>query len=314
MLFFVSSSYGEGGAYSGFLSSEPIIPIPLVHQQNPLKANIGKLLYNDPRLSADNTVSCASCHRLELGGTDRLATSIGVKGAKGPVNAPTVFNSAFNFLFFWDGRAASLEAQIDGPIHNQHEMASSWPEILDKLKADKDLLLAIQQAYAEPLSEQVIKDAIASYEKTLITPNSPFDRYLRGDLAALGQRAKRGYKLFKSYGCSSCHQGVNVGGNMFERMGVVRDYFSERGNLTRADYGRYNVTGKEEHKFEFKVPSLRNIAETAPYFHDGSAQSLEAAVEVMAYYQLGRKIPPADQQAIVAFLHSLTGELPEDAK
>lgn len=293
--------------------NEPISPLPLAHHQDPAKISVGRALFNDVRLSKDNTVSCATCHRIELGGTDHLPKSMGVEGQIGNLNAPTVFNSGLNFLQFWDGRAESLEAQVDGPIHNSHEMATSWPELLSKLQADSALMESIGKAYGVALSESVVKDAIATYERSLLTPNSRFDQYLRGDNSALSDQELNGYQLFKSYGCVSCHQGRGVGGNMFEKMGVVRDYFADRGNITTADFGRYNVTGKEDHKFEFKVPSLRNVELTAPYFHDGSAQTLEQAVNVMAYYQLGRKIPDEDMQAIISFLKTLSGELPEHA-
>jgi cytochrome c peroxidase len=159
------------------------------------------------------------------------------------------------------------------------------------------------------MSPENIKDVIATFERSLITPNSPFDRYLQGDNSAMSEQAQHGYELFQSYGCIACHQGLNLGGNMFEKMGLMGDYFESRGNLTEADQGRFNVTHKEEARYEFKVPSLRNVALTAPYFHDGSAATLPEAVAVMVRYQLGRTMPQQDVDDIVQFLNSLTGEL-----
>jgi cytochrome c peroxidase len=229
----------------------------------------------------------------------------------GTVNAPTIFNVALNFSFFWDGRARSLEQQMDGPIHDINEMGSSWPIITDRLNARDDYRSEFLAIYKSRASEFTIKDAIAAYERSLITLNAPFDRYLRGDRDALTEQQSYGYTLFKNFGCVACHQGRGVGGNMFQVLGVVHSYFDERGNITKADYGRFNVTGDERDRFRFKVPSLRNVALTAPYFHDGSAATLDDAVRTMARYQLGRTLSNEDLAAIVAFLNSLTGETPD---
>jgi cytochrome c peroxidase len=276
---------------------------------SPEKAKLGERLFNDPILSSDNTISCASCHILQLGGTDRQRTSFGVGGKRGAVNAPTVFNTAFNFAHFWDGRAATLEEQAAGPITNPVEMNMAWPEVLAKLQADPEYRADFAKVYPEGITEASVANALASYERTLITPDSPFDRYLRGEHNAIDENARRGYALFKSYGCASCHQGVNVGGNMFQRFGVMGDYFADRGNLTKADLGRYNVTGNPDDRYVFRVPSLRNVAITPPYFHDGSTEQLEEAVAIMARYQLGRELSEEDNRLIVAFLKTLTGNL-----
>jgi cytochrome c peroxidase len=292
------------------LDREPISPLPRSIELDTRKVELGRRLFHDPRLSADNRVSCASCHNLERNGADNRGRSTGVGGASGEVNTPTVFNSVLNFRQFWDGRAETLEDQIEGPIHNLTEMATDWPPVLDKLRADRDYVTAFRAIYAQKIDILSVKDAIATFERSLVTPDSRFDRYLRGNSKALTVQEKEGYRLFKENGCSSCHQGVLVGGNMFEKFGIVGDYFRDRGNVTKADLGRYNITGRDEDRYRFKVPGLRNVARTAPYFHDGSAQSLEEAVEVMARYQLGRQLSANDLQRIAQFLETLNGTLP----
>jgi cytochrome c peroxidase len=289
-------------------ADEPIKPIPPIAGIDARKAALGDRLFHDKRLSKDNTLACASCHDLATGGVDRQVSSTGINGAKGPINAPTVFNSALNFRQFWDGRAASLEEQAAGPVHNPLEMGSNWTEVLGKLSQDTELVAQMRAAYPDGLQPKNIQDAIATFERTLNTPNARFDKYLRGDKSAISADELRGYQLFKNYGCVACHQGVNVGGNMFQSFGVMGDYFAKRGKVGAADLGRYNVTKNEADKHVFKVPSLRNIALTAPYFHDGSAASLPEAVDVMFRFQLGRPASPQDKELIVKFLHTLTGE------
>lgn len=224
------------------------------------------------------------------------------------MNAPTVFNSGFNFKQFWNGRAESLEDQIDGPVHNPKELRSRWPEIVAKLGQDPKYPAEFSTLYPDGIQPANIKDAIATFERSLITPNSRFDRYLRGEASALTADELKGYRLFRSYGCISCHQGVNVGGNLFERLGIMRDFFKERGTVAPAELGRFAVTGKPEDRHVFKVPSLRNVAVTGPYFHNGSVPTLEQAVRIMGTYQLGVSIPQDDVTLIVKFLHTLTGE------
>src|SRR5712691_3457285 len=297
--------------HPSLLKDEPITPLPLHLPLDQRKVNLGHRLFLDPRLSHDNTRSCSSCHGLETGGTDRRARSIGIGGAKGDINAPTVFNSGFNFRQFWDGRAATLEEQIDGPVNNPREMGSSWPEVIRKLRADPGYARAFPDLYPEGIQDGNIKDAIATFERSLVTANSRFDKFLRGDQPALTERELAGYQRFKAYGCVACHQGVNVGGNMFQKFGIAADYFTDRGNITKADLGRMNVTGLERDRYRFKVPSLRNVTLTPPYFHDGSAATLPDAVNIMARYQLGRSLSPEDRDLIVAFLGTLTGEYKE---
>ncbi|QNP48455.1 c-type cytochrome [Diaphorobacter aerolatus] len=289
--------------------NEPILPVPQAHKEDAKKAALGKKLFNDTRLSHGNTVSCASCHNLPVGGSDAIALSKGVQGRVGKVNSPTVLNSGLNFRQFWDGRAASLEEQVSGPIHDINEMDTSWAEVLRKLGQDSALTSEFKQSYPDGITANNVANALASFQRTLITPNARFDKYLRGDKSALTTDELRGYQLFKSYGCVACHQGVNVGGNMFQTFGVMGDYFGKRGNPTIADLGRYNVTKKDSDKYSFKVPSLRNVALTAPYFHDGSAKTLGDAVDVMFQFQLGRQASAEDKKLIVQFLHTLSGEL-----
>ena len=287
---------------------EPIKPIPSQIALDTRKVALGERLFHDRRLSRDNSLACASCHDLARGGVDGLRTSLGIGGAVGPINAPTVFNSSLNFRQFWDGRAASLEEQAAGPVHNPKEMGSNWGEVLGKLSQDEPLVAQFKASYPDGLQPRNIQDAIATFERSLTTPNARIDKYLRGDRGALAADELRGYQLFKAYGCVACHQGVNIGGNMFQTFGVMGDYFQRRGNVTAADLGRFNVTANEGDKHVFKVPSLRNVALTAPYFHDGSAQTLPDAVEVMFRYQLGRTAPQQDKDLIVKFLYTLTGE------
>jgi len=289
---------------------EPIQPLPLHIELDERKVTLGAKLFSDRKFSRKNTISCASCHDLNLGGTDHLPRSVGMDGKKGQFNAPTVFNSGLNFRQFWDGRAETLEEQIDWPVHSENEMGSSWPEIIGKLKQSPDYVAAFQALYADGISSEAIKDAIATFERSLITPNSRFDRYLRGDRKALSPEEKEGYRRFKAYGCASCHQGLNIGGNMFQGVGIFGNYFQDRGSQTTADLGRYNTTGKERDRHVFRVPSLRNVELTSPYFHDGSVATLAEAVQTMGQYQLGRQLSTNDIDAIVQFLTTLTGEPP----
>ena len=291
------------------LTGEPISPLPTVESLNlnPDKIKLGEQLFNEKRFSRDNSTACVSCHDLKKGGVDGMSKSIGVRQQMGGINAPTVYNSGLNFQQFWNGRAPNLEDQINQVIHNPKEMDMTWPEIIAILSKDEALNQQFKSLYSDGMQEKNIEDAIATFERSLLT-SSRFDRYLQGDNKAINDNERRGYQLFKEYGCVACHQGVNVGGNMFQKFGAMDDYFAKRGNPTDADLGRFAVTKQEEDKHVFKVPSLRNVALTAPYFHDASAQTLEQAVDVMFQYQLGRTGSDADKQAIVAFLRALTGE------
>lgn len=298
----------SGKAAGVELAGEPITPLPISLDLDQRKVNLGQQLFNEVQLSRDGSISCASCHSLDKGGTDRLVHSVGIDGQVGSINAPTVFNSGFNFTQFWDGRAPRLEEQIDGPTHNPVEMGSNWQQIVEKLRRSPDYVSNFGEIYLDGVQSANVRDAIATFERSLVTPNSRFDRHLRGDTNALTSEEKEGYRLFKEYGCSSCHQGINIGGNLFEKFGVMGDYFAQRGHITKADLGRLTVTNNEADKYVFKVPSLRNVALTPPYFHDGSAERLEDAVTIMSIYQLGRPLTASETEAIVKFLKTLSGE------
>ena len=288
-------------------ADEPLQPLPQIVSEDPERVKIGRRLFHDPRLSKDGKVACSTCHDLRNGGDDGLPVSVGMGGAKGEINSPTVFNAAYNFRLFLDGRAATLEAQIDGPIHDSREMASGWPRIIALLKRDSYYLNAFATEYRDGITAANVKDAIATYERTLITPDSRFDRFLRGDQSALNEEERTGYLAFKRYGCSSCHQGRNVGGNMYQKFGLFNEA-ELLGDIHPMRHGRSFVTGLPEDIHVFRVPSLRNVALTAPYFHDGSAATMSQAVSEMAEHQIGRKIPDEDVAQIVQFLNTLTGE------
>ena len=290
-------------------SDEPIQPIEELKHLDARKIALGRKLFHDARLSRDGTVSCGSCHILRSGGTDKRAKSIGIRGAVGIYNAPTVLNSGFNFSQFWDGRAETLESQIDGPVQSQIEMGSTWPEVIGKLNKEPAYKEAFREIYGDAIESGSVKNAIAEFERSLATPDSRFDQYLRHNANVLTSQEQEGYRLFKSFGCASCHQGSNIGGNMYQRVGVMAPYFTDRGGLNQADLGRFNVTGNAHDRFMFKVPSLRNVALTAPYFHDGSAGTLLEAVGMMAKYQLGRPLSASESELIVEFLRTLTGKL-----
>ncbi|MCP3919146.1 MAG: c-type cytochrome [bacterium] len=285
---------------------EPIVPLPRRVELDERKVALGEELFGDVRLSGDGTVSCATCHIVDDNGAGSTPRSVGTRGSVGERNAPTVFNSGFNFRQFWDGRARSLEEQVDGPLLDPKEMDGSWDAVLRTLGGDAAYSAAFEDLYGG-VTREAVRDAIATFERSLITPDAPFDLFLRGDEDAIAPTARRGYQLFKDLGCVACHQGLNVGGNMFQKVGVARveEQAVERGSF---DLGRYEVTGKERDKRVFKVPGLRNVARTAPYFHDGSVATLPEAVRIMGLSQLGRELEVEEVEFVVAFLESLTGE------
>jgi cytochrome c peroxidase len=289
-------------------SDEPIQPIRPLAGLDRRKIDLGRKLFNDRRLSHNDQVSCSSCHNLATGGTDRKARSIGIDGAIGVINAPTVFNSGFNFSQFWDGRVDTLENQVDGPILSAIELGSSWPEVITKLRSDPEYAQTFGRIYRETVQAGDVKNSLAEFERSLATPNSRFDRYLRHEPNALTDRERQGYALFTSFGCVSCHQGVNMGGNMYQKLGVMAPYFADRGQIGITDRGRFNVTGDARDLYMFKFPSLRNVDLTPPYFHDGSQATLPNAVRTMAKYQLGRLLADSEVESIVEFLKTLTGE------
>ncbi len=300
--------YNDG--LSGERSAEPIRPIDLALPYDEAKAALGFKLYHDKRLSVDNTISCASCHGLNTAGVDNKQYSEGVEGKLGGVNAPTVYNAVYNFVQFWDGRAVTLADQAAGPPVNPVEMASpNFDAIVAKLNKDKKFVREFKAVYPEGISQATITDAIEQFERTLITPNSRFDKYLRGDDTAITAEELKGYELFKKYNCATCHVGKNLGGETYELMGLRKHYFADRGlELTEEDNGRFKQTGLERDRHRFKVPGLRNVALTWPYYHDGTRTSLKEAVCAMGTYQSGVELTDEEEDLIVAFLNSLTGE------
>ena len=300
--------YNDG--LTGERAGEPIRPIMANTDVNPKKVELGFNLYHDTRLSVDNTVSCATCHGLNTGGVDNLKYSKGVAGNMGGVNAPTTYNAVYNFVQFWDGRAKTLAEQAAGPPLNPVEMAStSFDEIIAKLAQDKQMVEAFKALYPDGITEANITNAIEEFERTLVTPNSQFDKWLLGNNEALTAEELRGYELFKANNCATCHIGANLGGESYELMGLRQHYFQARGTeLTEEDNGRFKQTQDERDRHRFKVPGLRNIELTWPYYHDGTRATMEEAVRDMAFYQYDVVLDDAEVAAIVAFLRTLTGE------
>lgn len=291
---------------SGALAQEPIEPIKPPESINLGMVDLGRKLYFDPRLSKSGFISCNSCHNLSMGGSDNIPTSIGDRWQKGPINAPTVLNSSLNVAQFWDGRAADLQAQAGGPIANPGEMGFSHTLAVSVLESMPAYVREFKQVFGtDKIEIAQVTSAIAEFEKTLVTPNSRFDQWLLGKADALTSDELAGYELFKESGCIACHNGPAVGGASFQKMGVVEPY-----KATNSAEGRSAVTGKDADRFEFKVPTLRNIEYTYPYFHDGAANTLKEAVDIMGRIQLGTSFTPEENAKIVAFLKSLTGDQP----
>ncbi|GAB6042101.1 cytochrome-c peroxidase [Endothiovibrio diazotrophicus] len=287
-------------------AKEPIDPIRPVQEINLAQVELGKKLYFDPRLSKSGFISCNSCHNLSMGGTDNLKTSIGDHWNQGPINAPTVLNSSLNLAQFWDGRAKDLQAQAGGPIANPGEMGFTHKLAVDVLASIPQYVVEFQQVFGtDQITIDEVTRAIAEFEKTLVTPNSRFDQWLLGKKDALTADELAGYKLFKDSGCVACHNGEAVGGNSFQKMGLVEPYQAK----SPAE-GLSAVTGKDADRFKFKVPTLRNVERTYPYFHDGEAETLTEAVNTMGRIQLGKKFTKEENANIVAFLKTLTGDQP----
>ncbi len=292
-------------------ANEPLQPLPRLIKADAKKVALGDKLFNDKRLSTDSTLSCAGCHFYDRGGTDHQRFSEGVRKQFGDVNPPTVFNAAFNLAQFWDGRAADLQEQAGGPPMNPIEMGSkNWEEIIGRLSQDAALTAEFTAVYPDGWSGKNITDAIAEYEKTLITPDSRFDKWQRGDDKALSAQEVQGYNRFKAYRCASCHVGKSVGGQSYEYMDLKKDYFADNrnGKELGSDKGRYNHTKSDVDMRRFKVPNLRNIELTGPYLHDGTVDTLDEAVRIMGVYCAGLDVPQSDRDLIVAFLRTLTGE------
>jgi cytochrome c peroxidase len=267
---------------------EPITPIPAPPALDPLKVKLGERLFRDSRLSRDNSRSCVSCHDLASNGAGRKSLDQTIDGSANSLNTPTVFNAPLSFRLGWEGRYRSLDSQTAALLEAPHAMASTLAEIARKLNADSDMRGQFVAAYNRPPDAASVVNALATFEQTLLTPDSRFDRWLRGDVNALSPVELSGYRLFKSLGCVSCHQGVNIGGNLFQRHGIFHPLASPRPEILR-------------------VPSLRNVATTAPYFHDGSAPTLDDAVRKMGLAQLNAKLTDQQIKEIVAYLGTLTG-------
>ncbi|HAO24446.1 MAG: cytochrome C biogenesis protein CcsA [Methylophaga sp.] len=291
------------------LANEPIKPIQTFIITEPDKVELGKKLFFDPRLSRSGFISCNSCHNLSMGGSDNLPTSIGHNWQQGPINSPTVLNSSMNLAQFWDGRAADLQEQAAGPIANPMEMAFSHSLAIDVLRSIPQYVAEFNKIYgSDDITLDQVTNAIAAFEETLVTPNSRFDLWLKGNDNALTDTEIAGYQKFKQIGCVACHNGEAVGGSSFQRMGIMEPYQTEN-----PAEGRIAVTGKDADRFSFKVPTLRNVELTYPYFHDGAYWKLEDAVDVMARLQLGQELEEQDIKNITAFLKTLTGDQPQFA-
>lgn len=288
-------------------NNELIKPIEAAQVKNQAEVELGKKLFFDPRLSRSGFISCNSCHNLSMGGTDNLKTSIGDKWTQGPINSPTVLNATLNFVQFWDGRAANLQEQAGGPIANPKEMAFSHDLAVDILSSIPQYRAEFKEVFKkDKITIEQITRALAAFEETLVTPNSRFDKWLKGDDKAINDQELRGYLLFKNSGCVACHNGVAVGGNSFQKMGVMEPYVTDNESA-----GRAGVSGDDVDRMKFKVPTLRNVELTYPYFHDGAANTLSEAVDTMGRLQLGRKFTKEEIKDIVAFLKTLTGEQPK---
>ena len=296
-------------AWTGAYADEPVKPIAPAQITDQAKVELGKQLFFDPRLSRSGFISCNSCHNLSMGGSDNLPTSIGHNWQQGPINSPTVLNSSLNLAQFWDGRAADLKEQAAGPIANPKEMAFTHVLAIDVLNSIPQYRSAFKAVYKiDEVTLDAVTDAIAEFEKTLVTPNSRFDKWLKGDANAITRREREGYELFKSTGCAACHNGEALGGNSFQKMGLVEPYQTQN-----PAEGVAGLTGADADRFKFKVPTLRNVELTYPYFHDGAYWNLEEAVDVMARLQLGRKLSDDEVGKITAFLKTLTGDQPSFA-
>lgn len=289
------------------LAQEPISIIEPVQINDPSKVELGKMLYFDPRLSKSGYISCNSCHNLATAGVDSLATSIGDQWQQGPINSPTVLNSRYNIAQFWDGRAKDLKEQAGGPISNPKEMGSTHSLAVTTIASIPEYQALFEKTFDDKsVNIDSITDAIAAFEETLVTPNSPFDQYLLGNQKAISADAANGYRIFKEVGCVNCHNGPAVGNNMYMKMGLIKPFKTNNPAI-----GRQALTGKISDRNVFKVPTLRNVALTYPYFHDGSIWTLEEAVTVMADIQLGKKLSKKDTGDVVKFLETLTGDQPQ---
>lgn len=283
----------------------PIQPLPEIVSNSQPWVMLGKALFHSPLLSRDNSISCATCHVVDNGGDDGFSLSTGINNQLGLRNASTVLNSSLNFRQFWDGRSSDLSAQAEGPIHNPLEMGSNFDEIIKKLSASPLFKKTFSELSKEGITKSAIIKALVTYQESLLTLKSPIDAYVLGDKSALTAQQIRGYEKFQQFGCITCHQGRNIGGNIYQKIGRI----SEVPKQLLVDQGRFEVTNKASDLHVFKVPSLRNVALTGPYFHNGSVDNLEEAVRLMAKMQLGLELADDDVADLVALLHAFTGKV-----
>ncbi|GLS29197.1 cytochrome c peroxidase [Mesorhizobium albiziae] len=300
-------------ALANFKALPSTTPAVANNPVTPEKISLGKALFLDPRVSASGVFSCNSCHNLATGGDDNLETSIGHGWQKGPRNAPTVLNAVFNNAQFWDGRAEDLKAQAKGPVQAGVEMANTPGQVVATLKSMPKYVEWFNAAFpgeADPVTFDDFAKAIEAFEATLVTP-APFDAFLNGDDAAMTSQQKQGLALFMDKGCSSCHAGINVGGEGYYPFGLIEKPSADV--LPEKDKGRFAVTNTADDSYVFRVAPLRNVALTAPYFHSGKVWDLKQAVAIMGTTQLGEELTEEDVDLLVAFLNSLTGKVPEVA-
>lgn len=290
------------------LKDSQILPVPERLQLDDRKVALGEKLFHEPRLSGAGTMACSSCHFTNRSGDDERTISITNTGEPDVFNTPTIFNVGLSHHITWQGRFTRLEPQIDTALSNPKHMAADWDVLLTFLQNEPEYAGLFREIYQTIVNRNNVLDSMAEYERSLITPNAPFDRWLKGDNTAIDQQTKEGYLLFREIGCVACHQGVNVGSNLFAPHGIFGDSHGQHHNeSSNEDLSRYSITGREKDKRVFRVPSLRNVAETGPWFHDGSAEQLSDAVIEMAQHQLGIKLQDDDVNKIVRFLESLTG-------
>ncbi len=303
----VYADYSKDIGSNGQPVQQVLLPLPDNSALDKSIVNLGHQLFHDPILSGSKKLACSSCHDLNHGGDDNRQFSLTDAGNPRTVNTPTIFNTTHNFTFLWSGRFESLETLLSAIISSPTTMNADWSEVLIRLENTKVYVEAFNNNFEDGITQENVIKTLVTFQQSLVTSNSTFDQYLRGNESALTDREKQGYGLFYSYGCASCHQGKNIGGNMFQKFGLFNDYYKDTGKLiSEDDLGRFNVTGNERDKFFYRVPSLRNVTLTAPYLHDGSISALDEVIRIMGVYQLGRELPETDRGHIEAFLETLT--------
>ncbi|MCA9180043.1 MAG: c-type cytochrome [Planctomycetales bacterium] len=288
--------------------NEPIKPLLPIELEQAV-VDLGRRLFHEPALSGNGRMSCVHCHNLTQAGTSHEALPRGFNGQKSKFNAPSVLNAALSFAYGWEGRFATLEDQLDAPITHPDKLGSSWERVLKFLDGDASYRAEFIETFAGGPTRESVAIALASYLRSLLTPNSQFDQWLAGDESALNSDEFGGYHLFKKYGCVNCHQSEGVGGSMFQPLGVAKNYFESPADPT--GLGRFAITQRERDRHVFRVPALRNVAATAPYLHDGRAETLEAVVAIMLEFQCGEPVNSEDVRRLTAFLKTLSGDLPD---